>query len=120
MKRPNLRIIGIEECEESQGQENNLDKIKEEKFPNLKKKMPMKIQESYRIPIKLDQLKKILPPHNNQNTKSTEQCVLAICHLSHHDNNELDLKSVSQPQLMFSFIQVVLIMVSLHNNRHPN
>jgi hypothetical protein len=62
MKRPNLRIIGIEECEESQlqGPENIFNKIIEENFPNLKKEMPMNIQEAYRIPINLDQ-KKISP-----------------------------------------------------------
>ncbi|KAL6067280.1 hypothetical protein STEG23_006118 [Scotinomys teguina] len=48
MKRPNLRIIRIEEGEEYQfkGTENIFNKIIEENFPNLKKKMPMKIQEA--------------------------------------------------------------------------
>ena len=41
MKRPNLRIIGIEENEESQfkGPENVFNKIIEENFPNIKKEM---------------------------------------------------------------------------------
>ena len=57
MKRPNLRIIGIEEGEESQlqGPENILNKIIEENSPNLKKEMPINIQEAYRTPIRLDQ-----------------------------------------------------------------
>jgi hypothetical protein len=40
MKRPNLRIIWIEENKESQlkGPENVFNKIIEENFPNLKKK----------------------------------------------------------------------------------
>ena len=38
IKRPNLRIIGIEEGEESQlkGPENIFNKIMEENFPNIK------------------------------------------------------------------------------------
>ncbi|CAH7172607.1 LOC299282 [Phodopus roborovskii] len=60
MKRPNLRIIGIEEGEEAQlkGAENIFNKIIEENFPNLKKDMPMKVQEAYRTPNRLDQRKK--------------------------------------------------------------
>jgi hypothetical protein len=39
MKRPNLRIIGIEESEDSQlkGPENVFNKIIEENLPNLKR-----------------------------------------------------------------------------------
>ena len=57
MRRPNLRIIGIEESEDSQlkGPVNIFNKIIEENFPNLKKEMPMNIQEAYRTPNKLDQ-----------------------------------------------------------------
>ena len=45
MKRPNLRIIGIEEGDEVQlkSTENLFNKIIEENFPNLKKDIPMKI-----------------------------------------------------------------------------
>ena len=59
-KRSNLRIIGIEEGEESQLQdtENILNKIIEENCPNLKKEMPINIQEAYRILIRLDQKRK--------------------------------------------------------------
>ena len=48
MKRPNLRIIGVEEGEELQlkGPENIFNKIIEENFPNLKKDTPMKVQEA--------------------------------------------------------------------------
>jgi hypothetical protein len=57
MKRPNLRIIGIEEREDSQlkGPVNIFNKIIEENFPNLKKEVPMNIQEAYRTPNRLDQ-----------------------------------------------------------------
>ena len=57
MRRPNLRIIGIEDSEDSQlkGPVNIFNKIIEENFPNLKKEMPMNIQEAYRTPNRLDQ-----------------------------------------------------------------
>ena len=43
-------------------------------FLNLKKEMPINVLEAYRTPNRLEQKKnKILPPHNNQNTKCTEQ-----------------------------------------------
>jgi hypothetical protein len=43
MKRPNLRIIGIEESEDSQlkGPANISNKVIEENFPNLKKEVPI-------------------------------------------------------------------------------
>jgi hypothetical protein len=57
MRRPNLRIIGIEESEDSQlkGSVNIFNKIIEENFPNLKKEMPMSIQEAYGTPNRMDQ-----------------------------------------------------------------
>ena len=76
MKRPNLRIIGIEECEgfQLQSKENILNKIIEEKFPDPKKEMPTNIKEAYSIPIKLDQKRKfsshiIIRIQNVQNKK---------------------------------------------------
>ena len=56
MKRPNLRIIRIEEGEDSQlkGPEIILNKIIEELFPNIKKGMPVKV-ETYRTQKGLDQ-----------------------------------------------------------------
>ena len=49
MKRPNLRIIGIEESEDSQlkGPVNIFNKIIKENFPNLKKEIAINIQEAY-------------------------------------------------------------------------
>ena len=57
MRRQNLRKIDIEEREDSQvkGPANIFNKIIEENFPNLKKEMPMNIQEAYRTPNRLDQ-----------------------------------------------------------------
>ena len=57
MRRPNLRIIGIEESEDSQlkGPVNIFNKIIGENFPNLKKEMPMNIPEADRTPNRLDQ-----------------------------------------------------------------
>ena len=48
MKRPNLRIIGIEEELQLKITENIFNKIIEENFSNLKKAMPMKVKEAYR------------------------------------------------------------------------
>ena len=47
VRRPNLRLIGIDENEDFQlkGPVNIFNKIIEENFPNLKKKMLMNIQE---------------------------------------------------------------------------
>ena len=54
--RTNLRIIGIEESKYSQFKwpVNIFNKIRAN-FPNLKKDMPMNIQEAYSIPNKLNQ-----------------------------------------------------------------
>jgi hypothetical protein len=52
MRRPNLRIIGVDENEAFQikGPSNIFNKIIEENFQNLKKEMPTNIQEAYRTP----------------------------------------------------------------------
>ena len=56
MRRPNLRILGIEESKNSQleGPVNIFNNIIEN-FPNLKKEVPMNIQEAYRLPNRLHQ-----------------------------------------------------------------
>jgi hypothetical protein len=63
MRRPNLRRIRIDEKENFQlkGPVNIFNKI-EENFPNLKKEMPMNIQEAYRTSNRLDQ-KRNSSPH---------------------------------------------------------
>jgi hypothetical protein len=60
MRRPNLRIIGIDENEDFQlkGPVNIFNKIIEENFPNLKKEMPMNIQDELQI----DWTRKEIPP----------------------------------------------------------
>ena len=57
MRRPNQRLIGVDENEDFQlkGPENIFNKIIEENFLNLKKEMPMNIQEAYRTPNRQDQ-----------------------------------------------------------------
>jgi hypothetical protein len=57
MRRPNLRIIGIEENEDSKikGPINMFNKIIEGNVPNLKKEMHMNLQEAYSTPSRLDQ-----------------------------------------------------------------
>jgi hypothetical protein len=74
MRRPNLRIIGVDENEDFQlkGPANIFNKFREENFPNLKKDLPMNIQEAYRTPSRLDPEKKFLLTHNNQNNKCTK------------------------------------------------
>jgi hypothetical protein len=56
MRRPNLRIIGVDENEDFQhkGTANIFNKIIEENFCILKKVMPMNMQESYRTPNRLE------------------------------------------------------------------
>jgi hypothetical protein len=57
MRRPNLRIINIDKKEDFRlkGTGNIFNKIVEENFPNLKKDMPMNLQEAYRTPNSLGQ-----------------------------------------------------------------
>ena len=57
MRRPSLQIIGVDENEDFQfkGTANIFNKIIAENFPNLKKEMPMNIQEAYRTQNRLDQ-----------------------------------------------------------------
>jgi SMC interacting uncharacterized protein involved in chromosome segregation len=57
LRRPNLRIIDIEESEAFQLKRpvNIFNKIIEENFPNLKKEILLNIQEAYRTPNRLHQ-----------------------------------------------------------------
>jgi hypothetical protein len=56
-KRPNLRIMGIEEGEVVQAKEihNISNKIITENFPDLEKAVPIQVQEASRTPNRLDQ-----------------------------------------------------------------
>jgi len=62
MRRSNLRIIGIEESEDSQlkGPVNIFNEIIEGNFPNLKKEIPMNIQEP--IELQIDWTRREIPP----------------------------------------------------------
>jgi chromosome segregation ATPase len=57
IKRPNLRIMGIEEGEEMQtkGMHNIFNKIITENFPNLENSIPIQMQEASRTPNRLNQ-----------------------------------------------------------------
>jgi hypothetical protein len=72
IKRPNLRIIGIEE-EEVQAKEmcNIFNKIKTENLTNLEKTMPIQVQEASRTPNRLEQ-NRLTPQHIIIKTTSTE------------------------------------------------
>jgi hypothetical protein len=56
-KKPNLRMMGIEEGEEVQakGMCNIVNKIITENFPNLERTIPIQIQEATRTPNRPDQ-----------------------------------------------------------------
>jgi len=56
MKRPSLNIIGIEESKDSQckGPVSIFNKIIQDNFSNLKKEIPMNIQEAYKTLNRLD------------------------------------------------------------------
>jgi hypothetical protein len=73
IKRPNLRIMGIEEGEEVQAKGicNIFIKIITEDFPSLEKAMPIQVQETSRTPNRLDQNRSI-PWHIITKTTSTE------------------------------------------------
>jgi hypothetical protein len=73
IKRPNLRIMGIEEGEEVQAKRihNILNKIIAENFSNLEKSMPTQVQEASRTSNRPDQ-NKTTPRHIIFKTISTE------------------------------------------------
>jgi hypothetical protein len=73
IKRPNLRIMGIEEGEEVQAKGicNIFNKIKTENFPNLKKLLSTQVQEASRTPNRLEQ-NRTSPPYISIKTTNTE------------------------------------------------
>jgi hypothetical protein len=82
MRRSNLRVISIEENKDSQlkGPVNIFNKIIEENFHNLKKIMPINIQEAYRTLNKLDQ-KRNSSYHiifKTQNVQNKERILKAV------------------------------------------
>jgi uncharacterized coiled-coil protein SlyX len=82
MRRLNLRVIGIEDSEDSQlqGQVNIFKKIIEENFPKIKKEMTMNMKEAYRTPNRFDQ-KRIFSCHiriKTQNAQNKERILKAV------------------------------------------
>jgi chromosome segregation ATPase len=82
IKRPNLRITGIEEREEVQakGISNIFNKIIAENFKNLEKTIPINIQEASRTPNRLDQ-NRTAPQHiiiKTMNTENRERILKAV------------------------------------------
>jgi hypothetical protein len=73
IKRPNLRIMGIEEGQEVQakGMCNIYNKIITENFPKLEKTMPIQIQEGSRTPNRPDH-NRATQRHTIIKTKNTE------------------------------------------------
>jgi hypothetical protein len=84
MRRPNLRIVGIEESLDFQIKRpvNIFNKITEENFPSLKKEMPMNIQEAYRTP-------------NSFYQKRNSSCHIII-KIPNSQNKERILKAIRQ------------------------
>jgi hypothetical protein len=84
IKRPNLRIMGIEEGEEVQPKfiHNIFNKIITEIFQNLEKVRPILVQEASWTPSRLEQ-NRTSPGHTTLKTSSTE-------------NKERILKSVTE------------------------
>ena len=75
MRRPNLRIIGIDKSEDLQlkGPVNIFNNIIEENFPNLEKEMPINLHEAFRTPNRLDQNRNFSWYIIIKNTKFTKQ-----------------------------------------------
>jgi hypothetical protein len=81
-RRPNLRIsIGESEDSQLKGVVNIFNKIMEENFPNLKKEMPMNIQEAYRTPNRVLDQKRNSSHHiiiKTPNTLNKERILKAV------------------------------------------
>ena len=103
MKRSNVRIVRIEEGEDYQikGPENIFNKIIEEKFPNIKKKMAINVQEAYRTPNRLDQKRK--SSHHitikTLNAQNKERILKAVRGKGHIKADLSELHQTSQQRL---------------------
>jgi hypothetical protein len=84
IKRPNLKIMGIEEVEEGQAKRihNIFNKIITNNFPNLENAMPIQVQEASRIQNRLDQ------------NRTTPQCI--IIKTTSKENKERTMKLVRE------------------------
>jgi chromosome segregation ATPase len=74
IKRPNMKVMGIEERQEVQvkGIHNIFNKIITENFPNIEKVLPTQVQEASRTPNRLDQ-NRTSPWHIIMKTTSIEK-----------------------------------------------
>jgi chromosome segregation ATPase len=81
IKRPNLRIMGIEEGEvQEKGMSNIFNKIITENFPNLEKSIPIQMQEASRTPNRPDK-NRTTPWHiiiKTTSTKTRERILKAV------------------------------------------
>jgi hypothetical protein len=82
IKRPNLRLMGIEEDEEVQakGMYNIFNKIITENFPDLEKSMSIQVQEASRTPNRPNQ-NRTMPQHiiiKTISTKTQERILKAV------------------------------------------
>jgi microcompartment protein CcmL/EutN len=79
IKRPNLRIMGIEEGGEMKAKVICIifNKIIAENFPNLKKVLPIQVQEASRTPNRLDQ-NRTSPQHKTTNTENRERILKTV------------------------------------------
>jgi hypothetical protein len=80
IKRPNLRIVGIEEEGQPKLIHNIVNKIITENFPNLKKVLSIQAQEASRTPNRLKQ-NKTSPWHiiiKTTSTENTERILKAV------------------------------------------
>jgi hypothetical protein len=84
IKRPNLRLMGIEEREEVQakGVHNIFNKLITKNSQNLKKVLPIQVQEASRTPNRLD-----------QNITSQKHIIIKIIST---DNKERILKAIRE------------------------
>jgi hypothetical protein len=90
MRKPNLRIIDMEESKDSQlkGPVNIFNKIIEENLPNLKNEISINILEAYRTPNRLDQRRNsschiIIKKPNAQNKERTFKAVRGKCQITY-------------------------------------
>jgi hypothetical protein len=93
IKRPNLRIMGLEDEEEVQakGIYNIFNEIITENFPNLEKAMPFQVQEASSTPNRATQQTKIDQIDQN---KTTQQHI--IIKTTNTENRERTLKDVER------------------------
>ena len=54
MKCPNIRIIGVPEEDKKKGHEKILEEIIDENFPKMGKKMVTQVQETQRVPNRIN------------------------------------------------------------------